>query len=345
MQINNSLERTQITSTYERKPDTYAFAAIFVCVKLCYGLDDIKRIPKKENDPAHQIVDWELWASLVRRVWVEDEVFTHSHPLDVMNWDKSKIHRFLAWLERNYILKDEDILKTEKNLSHVNKFVHLFPRHSDDSVPDTIKHHQQGLSSDDSDGSDNDDANLMIEQKRSISQLLMKGFYAEKTNLKRLENPDLKKDDEYEEFKMGSNEELIRISNTTTGQSSYDTPDENILSENYPSTSAITEINQLLHSTTTSYDVQLSKHDSDDEWEDDIEEHGAQHKKIHLRNSKYKGIKLRPGERYPDQNLNHMSDYTKLLLEVGRKMLGEPAITISGIIAKLESKLVSINKK
>lgn len=321
------------------RPDCYVFAAIFVCFKLCYGLDDIIRIPKKPNEPCHQIVDWELWASMIRRVWVEDEVFTQPHPHEVVHWDKSKMGRFVDWMEKYYILADDDLLKYERQ-EHLARVIHLFPRETS-ALQEFRKVKRES--------SDNDEDEA-ISSHNHISKILDKGFYPEKNERRMFKNHNpVDTGPEYDEFEMTLEKELLQIPARPVEDSVHHTKEENPYLDIYPSTSIVTEIAQLVHSTTTSYDVQLTKHESEDEWgteeeDDDEDAASVMHRKRRIQNATYKGIKIRPGERYPYISKMQTSDHCSLLFEAGRKMCGEGHYVMNQIIDKFEKYFIKMSK-
>lgn len=275
---------------------------------------------------------------MIRRVWVEDEVFTQPHPHEVVHWDKSKMERFVDWMEKYYILTDEDLLKFERQ-EHLARIIHLFPRETSNSQEFT----KVKLES-----SDNDEDEA-ISSHNHISKIIDKGFYPEKDERRMLKHHETVNTDlEYDEFQMTLEKELLPIPTRPVKDSVHHTRDENPYLDIYPSTSIVTEIAQLVHSTTTSYDVQLTKHDSEDEWgteeDDDDDEELAMHRKRTIPNATYKGIKIRPGQRYPYVKMKQTSEYSNLLFEAGRKMCGEGHEVMSRIIGRFEKHFIKMSR-
>lgn len=312
------------TTNYGCRPEAYCFAAIFFCAKLCYGLDDVKRHPKRTTEPSHQIVDWELWASMVRRVWIEDENFGLVENQEPLFWDTAKIKRFLKWLDVHYLQSDDGILGTDA-YGHLQRILHLFPRYREDAEKD-----------------ENGDELEMDH----VSRLLNKGFYADIEEKEIINHPEIDVGKEYEEFEMTLKNELVQIRQDKTDDDIYQSSDEDSNSDLYPSTSSILEINQLVQSTTSSYDVHLTKYDTDneDDWSDVDTEEGHE-KKRKIKNALYKGIKVRPGQRYPYQNSDWSAGYGQLLFDAGRKMCGEGTNQFTSVLARLENQLLKLNKE
>lgn len=120
------------------------FAAVFVCTKLFYGLDNTQRRPTNVDEPAANIVDWDLWAAMVRRTWIEEETFATTNPQSVVNWDRAKVGRFLKWLDTQYYPPDDEINyeMPESKVTTRNIF-RQFPRKLEnlDRELETVKYH------------------------------------------------------------------------------------------------------------------------------------------------------------------------------------------------------------
>lgn len=305
------------------QPEGDCFAAVFLCAKLCYGLDDIKRIPKRDTEPAHQIVDWELWESMVRKVWVEDEAFGQIKGQDPLTWDDAKVDRFLNWMDKCF-LQSEEVIETAEEYSHLKRYLQIFPRQRAQSTE-------------------------TAPAENHVSQLIEKGFYADAQEEELLENPIIDLEDEYEEFEMVANNELRRKMAEAPRFGDQPNPEGDY--DVYPSLESILEITQLVQSTTSSYDVHLTKHDKDeDDWSDMETEpqtkQPQQQKKPprKVKGALYKGVKVRPGERYPSEKTNWSVGYAPLLIEAGKRMTGENLQVLERLIRQLERKLVKLAK-
>ena len=354
-------------------PDSFTFCAIFVSVKLCFGFDNVIRIPKRPNEPCKYVVDWELWASMVRRVWVEDESFYSAGPLDSLNWDNAKIVRYLAWVDKFHTPDDNDA-STLDDIKKLKRVMEFFPRQQPDNLlKETMGSievessgeeegsiSEEGSSDSGEEGSkESDSENENVQDVTNkplnhISHLLRKGFYAEREENDFFQSSGVESNDEHEEFKMALNRKLLPVRKASS-RPVYHTPSDNPDIDVYPSTSIITEISQLVQSTTSTFETQLTKYcsSSEDDWEDalddDIEDEEeclprVKKELLQMPNSTLKGIKLRPGERFPHKSMDQNSEYTKLLMLVGHKITGTNITLLNQIVGKMERSLIRMSK-
>lgn len=96
---------------------------VVVCIKLIYGLDELTRIPTTNTEPAAHVMDWELWLDLVRKFWLQEEIYPIMDERDVYYWGPGRIDRYLNWFHE---MLGESVERTGQNASRT-KMYNMFP--------------------------------------------------------------------------------------------------------------------------------------------------------------------------------------------------------------------------
>lgn len=262
------------------------FSAVFVCTKLFYGLDNTQRRPTNRDEPAATAVDWDLWASMVRRTWLEEETFATTNPQSAVHWNRAKIGRFLKWLDTQYYPPDDqiDYEMPESKVTTRNIF-RQFPREQSnlDEELDTVAYERVTRKTA---WTPDSVENLDMRERNNVDYLNRRPSYM------KTQHADLPEweDDVFEQLPPGTktdNGQFVsrfqrlpeyRVHNTVVPGG-----EEAGL---YPSATILQEINDVVHTSTDGFDrLPQSNHkfESDtDEWvdESDIEIEGADNEYI-----------------------------------------------------------------
>lgn len=88
-------------SITERDPMINTAAALVVTAKLAYGMDHIHR-DTASHEVASDHPDWEVWADIVRKLWIiNDDLFSDDFE-HVMYWDRETSRSFMSWFRELY---------------------------------------------------------------------------------------------------------------------------------------------------------------------------------------------------------------------------------------------------
>jgi RNA polymerase I-specific transcription initiation factor RRN7 len=101
LDLSFEYEETKNRTNTWSYPELSLMTTVLFCTKMCFGLDGVGRFSANLSTPACQHVDWQMWADLLRKFWVEDECFFDADERDVLFWDSAKISRYLTWFEGN----------------------------------------------------------------------------------------------------------------------------------------------------------------------------------------------------------------------------------------------------
>lgn len=109
-------------STRSPADDSFLYAIIVLLAKLIYGFDHIIRHPKNE-EPGREIVDWELWLSLITKSWIDTDSFVDNDPNDALFWDTEKLSRCLDWAENILYAADGNIIRDTKKRVTLKRYM------------------------------------------------------------------------------------------------------------------------------------------------------------------------------------------------------------------------------
>lgn len=104
-------------ATFAPTDDRVLYTIIIIVCKLIYGFDNIIRHPRP-HEPGAEIVDWELWMSLVYRSWVDHDSFGTQNPLNVLYWDTKRMARCLDWAEDQLFTSENNLVERAGNTIH-----------------------------------------------------------------------------------------------------------------------------------------------------------------------------------------------------------------------------------
>lgn len=107
---------------YERlqsRDEIALYPIILLCCKLMYGFDNIIRHPHP-HEPGSEIVDWELWMSLIHKTWVQADNFSQANATQAVHWDTSKMQRFINWSEDYLLAVDNEVAVDKYSKRYLN---------------------------------------------------------------------------------------------------------------------------------------------------------------------------------------------------------------------------------
>ncbi|VVT50145.1 uncharacterized protein SAPINGB_P002623 [Magnusiomyces paraingens] len=314
LQIDFDITRSDPT-TNSSSDDRTLYALVVLMCKILYGFDNVIRHPKP-HEPGAQIIDWELWQSMVYRTWVETDSFGYIDPTNVLYWNTERLERCLDWAEDLVYNDENEVVNNEKKSREgVTRFMRkTFPLKKRDPKPynphDSIlfkapprKGKKRTLNNsqsfDNTQEDDGDDENEEDEELNSDEELKRNGVH--RTELPKIgpimerdlfsnSNSNLYRPDK--EISSDSNSDFEEFVQTKTGIYRRGEEDMEIPVEDNRETQKISqpddhillEVNQLVQSTTTPYEIQLTKFadtdeeegkeekDNDEGWEDVNEE-------------------------------------------------------------------------
>jgi hypothetical protein len=262
------------------------FAAVFVCTKLFYGLDNTQRRPTNRDEPAANAVDWDLWASMVRRTWLEEETFATTNPQSAVRWNRAKIGRFLNWLDTQYYPPDDqiDYEMPESKVTTRNIF-RQFPREQTnlDKELETVTYERVTQRTpwmpDSVEGLD-------LRERNHVDYLTRRPSYM---GTQHIDLPEWE-DEVFEQLPPGIEKDSGQFVSRSQKLPEYLVHNTDVPGGEeaglYPSASILQEINDVVHTSTDAFDrLPRSNHkfESDtDEWidESDIEIEGADNEYI-----------------------------------------------------------------
>ncbi|KAJ5824082.1 hypothetical protein N7447_006422 [Penicillium robsamsonii] len=120
------------TSSYDARkreqilPDLQLMALIIISTKLLFPIDDLKKYPTTDKEPATQIMDWTLWATAQDEFDRDQQQFggkigkktaVQITDQDVLNMTPAQLDHYMDWYESSW-------LDTSKDPSHIAE---MFP--------------------------------------------------------------------------------------------------------------------------------------------------------------------------------------------------------------------------
>lgn len=98
-------------------------AVVIVCIKLWFGLDGIIRIPDNDWEPASHKVNWQVWLDLLRKFWLQEEIYPVMDERDICFWSQGRIDRYLDWFH-DKLEKSTDLAGVKESRA---KMYNMFP--------------------------------------------------------------------------------------------------------------------------------------------------------------------------------------------------------------------------
>lgn len=104
----NSWDDKMFHERLQSRDEIALYPIIILCCKLMYGFDNIIRHPHP-HEPGSEIVDWELWISLIHKTWIQADNFSQANATQAVHWDTSKMQRFINWAEDYLLAVDNEV--------------------------------------------------------------------------------------------------------------------------------------------------------------------------------------------------------------------------------------------
>lgn len=290
------------SSTKVALDDRALYCLVILVCKLMYGFDNIIRHPQATEQGA-QIIDWELWLSMIYRTWIETDSFGYMDPTNVLYWNTERLSRCLDWAEDHLYDFENSLLSTARGTREAaTRYMRkTFPVRKRDPKPydssesilftkqrskkrarstisgsQSLENTQEDNDEYDGDEEVDSDEELKLngvlrKERPKAGEILSRDLYSESNpNIYRPDKDDSDDSAVYDDFVKDSSGNVFRV-----GEEDLQVPIED---DNHaqrivqPADHILLEVNQLLNSTTAPYEIQLTKFVKDtnpaSDWED-----------------------------------------------------------------------------
>lgn len=119
-------------------PEPLVAAAVVIAAKLFCGFDINEDQQRGETDTSAANNNWDVWADMLRKLWIEDESPAEADERDVSWWDPARIDRYLAWFQNSFVTEESGQDASRKRLLNMFPLPELKQTEQLNAVPSTV---------------------------------------------------------------------------------------------------------------------------------------------------------------------------------------------------------------